>query len=162
LIELAFILGVVLFVGAAALVPERLPRSARLTAIVAAPVTATGIWFAMHAFEGWPLAAKQPPVGSAFVAADVQQPNWIYLWLRPRASSRPRAYRLRYSDDLYTQVLRAQKLQKNGRLVEVQSPRRGRPLPAGKRRRTRLPPFELRAYHEPPIKLPRKDASGAS
>jgi hypothetical protein len=156
LIPLAFILAVVLFLGVAALVPERLPRAARLTVIVAAPVTATGIWFAVQAYAGWPLAAHRPPVGAAFVAADVQQPQWIYLWLRPRSSSRPRAYRVRYTDALYAQVLKAQQLTKHGRMIRVQRPQGGRRTAVAGRRRATTPPFELRPYREPPVKLPRK------
>lgn len=156
MIAFAFILAVVLFLGAAALVPERLPRAVRLTVIVAAPVTATGVWFAVQAFAGWPVAAKRPPVGAAFVAADVHQPDWIYLWLRPKSSARPRAYRLRYSDDLYAQVLRAQQQLKQGRLVMVQRPSGRRRHRGVSGRRATMPPFELQAYREPPAHLPKK------
>src|SRR5262249_21911469 len=107
-IPLAFIVGVALFLGAAALVPDRLSRPLRLLIIVAAPLTAVAVWEAVHAFQGWPLATTAPPLGAAFVAADVHEPDWIYLWLEPRESSRPRAYRVRYSDHLYAQVLKAQ------------------------------------------------------
>jgi hypothetical protein len=128
----------------------------RLTVIVAAPLTATGIWFAVQAYAGWPLAARHPPIGATFVAADVQQPRWIYLWLRPRTSSRPRAYRVRYSDELYAQVLKAQAQLKRGRMIRVQRPHGGRRTAGGSRRRATGPPFELRAYRAPPVKLPRK------
>jgi hypothetical protein len=154
-IALAFILAVVLFLGAVALVPDRLPRPARLLVIAATPLTALGTWIAVRAFEGWPLASA-PPADAAFVAADVHEPDWIYLWLEPKTSSRPRAYRVRYSDGLYAQVLKAQQQLKNGQKVRIQrvsSRRRTRGRSAGV---SPMPAFELRAYREPPVQPPRK------
>jgi hypothetical protein len=154
-IALAFIVGVVLALGAAALVPERLPRPVRVAVIVAAPAAALVVWVAVHAFEGWPLATTTPPLGASFVAADVHEPDWIYLWLEPRSSSRPRAYRIRYSDRLYAQVLKAEQELKRGGTIRTQRP--DRHGSAGSARPgAALPAFELRTYHEPPVALPSK------
>jgi hypothetical protein len=154
-IALAFIVAGLLFVCGAALVPERLPRPARLVLIVAAPFFALFVWRAVHAFEGWPVAASAPPSGATFLAADVREPSWIYVWLTPRASARPRAYRLRYSDDLYAQVLKAQQQMHQGMTVKVYSTRLARRLTAG--HSVGSPgSFELRAYREPPVSPPLK------
>ena len=158
MIALAFIVGVALFLGAAALVPDRLSRPVRLLVIVAAPVTAVAVWEAVHAFQGWPLATTAPPLDAAFVAADVHEPDWIYLWLEPRKSSRPRAYRIRDSDHLYAQVLNAQQELKRGRTIRTQRPASTPRRRAGsaQRRTSTTPRFVLRVYREPPVRPPAK------
>ena len=156
MIPLAFLIGVAFFLGAAALVPDRLPRPLRLVLIVAAPATALVVWEAVHAFQGWPLTTTAPPLDAAFVAADVHEPDWIYLWLEPRKSSRPRAYRIRYSDRLYAQVLKAQQELKRGRTIRTQRARRSGSARAGKRVSSALPAFDLRVYREPPVRPPAK------
>ena len=156
MIALAFIVAVVLFAGAAALVPDRLPRAVRLLVIVAAPVTAVAVWAAVRAYEGWPLATSTPPVGAAFIAADVHEPDWIYLWLEPSRSSRPRAYRIRYSDHLYAQVLKAQQQLKRGETVRIAERRKSHEGHGKAVAGPKLPSFELRSYQEPPVRPPVK------
>ena len=153
---LAFIVAVVLFTGAAALVPDRLPRLLRLLVIAAVPVTALAVWLAVRAYEGWPLATSTPPIGASFIAADVHEPNWIYLWLTPRSSSKPRAYRVRYDEHLYAQVLKAEQQVQHGGTVRI-AQRRAQPGRRGKAAAgVRLASFELRSYHEPAVRPPVK------
>lgn len=145
------LLGILL--AALALVPGRLPRL-RLAAVLVAPVAILLVWQAVRAYEGWPVSVSLPPAGAVFVAADVDQGRAIYLWLASPASSRPRAYRIPYSDQAYAQVLRAQQAQKQGRQVRVEGHRGKRGGRAGSG--ARIPRLDFRAYRLPAPRPPAK------
>ncbi len=107
-------------------------------------------WRALGSFSGWPTSAH-PPARALFLAASVDEPRWIYLWLVPERDGRPfahrgsagepRAYRLPYTRQLHEQLERAQRARAGGARVDL----RREPLRAAGRA-----PGRFRAYVLPP------------
>lgn len=142
-----------LVAAALALVPSRLPR-VRVVVVLALPLSIIFVWLAVRSYQGWPTSTR-PPIGAVFVGASVREPDAIYLLLAPKGSDRPRLYKQPYSDELYRQVLLAQRAVRRGEATSIQRPARR----AGQRRQGgggNVPPFALRRYELPPARPPRK------
>lgn len=150
MIWLVALVLLLMVLNALLLIPGRLRRT-RIAAILVAPLSAFVILVAVHSFEGWPVPSS-PPVGSRFVAAVIDEPNAIYLWVIPNGS-RPRAYRVAYSDALYQQVLNAQAAVRRGEAIRVGNGRHGQPRGAALGQRLS---FRLEHYRLPPVQAPRK------
>ena len=88
--------------------------------------------FAIYKIEdngtGWP-TPDPPPTHSIFVACAINEPTTIWMWLIPLhspgvldyhpADAEPRAYRLPYSDWLYSLCIQAAKLEGKGIIVPI-------------------------------------------
>ena len=92
------------------------PWQPKLALILLAPFLAYGLWWNSRPQTGWP-ATVEPPAEAAFIAAAVDEPRWVYVWLQPLGASQPRAYRLPYSRPLHEQVEAATRGAKSGKRV---------------------------------------------
>lgn len=108
------------------LVGSRGKWPAKLALIVLIPVFGWLAWHGYGTFGGYPVRSL-PPRNSVFVAAAIDEPHWIYLWLvvppdhgpfvfKPGVTE-PRAYRVRYSRQLHEQLVAAQQAQAHGLAV---------------------------------------------
>lgn len=120
------------------------PWQPKLALILAAPFLAYGLWWNSQPQTGWPTQTP-PPASAAFIAAAVDEPVFIYLWLQPSGSDRPRAYRLPYSRPLHVEVEAASLRLRAGRRVAF------RRVEAD-----RGPASKYVAYDFPPPVLPEK------
>lgn len=149
MILLAFVYVALAALVCALIAKNRTPFLGLALVCAVAPIFAFAVWRAAQPPTGWPAAAK-PPMDSAFVWANIREPDRlakdageIDLWLIPAGADRPRSYRLPYTRQLHQQAQQAMQLTRAGTRVGV------------RQRRANLR-IRFVFYVQPPAQLPDK------